>query len=107
MKLIIFGICLTLLINNMRAAPVDDSSNAQIVKYESENIGIGGYRFAYETSDGIARTETAELKNAGTDDEVLVVRGTISWVGPDGITYTIEFVADENGFQPRGDHLPK
>jgi hypothetical protein len=34
------------------AAPVDDSATAQILKYENENIGIDGYKFAYETSDG-------------------------------------------------------
>lgn len=28
------------------AAPLDDSANAQILKYESENIGIGGYKFS-------------------------------------------------------------
>lgn len=28
------------------AAPLDDSKNAQITKYESDNIGIGGYSFA-------------------------------------------------------------
>lgn len=61
----------------------------------------------YETSDGTSRSEEAELKNAGTEDETLVIRGTISWVAPDGVTYTISFIADENGFQPVGDHIPK
>lgn len=28
------------------AAPLDDSKNAQILKYENDNIGIGGYNFA-------------------------------------------------------------
>lgn len=61
----------------------------------------------YETSDGISRSEEAELKNAGTENETLVIKGTISWVAPDGQTYTINFIADENGFQPQGDHIPK
>lgn len=63
--------------------------------------------FSYETSDGVSRTEEAEVKNAGTENEILVVRGTISWTAPDGQVYTITFIADENGFQPQGDHLPK
>lgn len=62
---------------------------------------------SYETSDGVSRTEEAEVKNAGTENEILVVRGTISWYAPDGQQYTITFIADENGFQPQGDHLPK
>lgn len=28
------------------SAPLDDSQNAQILKYESDNIGVDGYRFA-------------------------------------------------------------
>lgn len=62
---------------------------------------------SYETSDGVSRTEEAEVRNAGLENEHLVVRGTISWYAPDGQQYTITFVADENGFQPTGDHLPK
>ncbi|XP_062553473.1 flexible cuticle protein 12-like [Armigeres subalbatus] len=89
------------------AAPADDSANAQILKYESENIGIDGYRFEFETSDGTARQEQAELKNVGTDQEAIVVRGSYSYVGPDGTQYVINYVADENGFQPEGAHIPK
>lgn len=29
-----------------RASATDDSSNAQILKYENDNIGIDGYNFA-------------------------------------------------------------
>lgn len=61
----------------------------------------------YETSDGINRQEQAELKNAGTDHAALAVRGTIQWVAPDGQTYSLNYVADENGYQPEGVHLPK
>lgn len=52
---------------------------------------------SYETSDGISRTEEGEIKNQGTDNEILVVRGTVSWVAPDGVRYTINFISDENG----------
>ncbi|XP_055532794.1 flexible cuticle protein 12-like [Wyeomyia smithii] len=89
------------------AAPLDDSQSAQILKYDSENIGIDGYRFEFETSDGTSRSEQAELRNAGTDTESIVVRGSYSYVGPDGTQYVINYVADENGFQPEGAHIPK
>ena len=52
---------------------------------------------SYETSDGISRSEEAEIKNQGSDNEILVVRGTVSWVAPDGVRYTISFISDENG----------
>lgn len=62
---------------------------------------------SYETSDGVARQEQAELKNVGTDHAALAVRGTISWVAADGQQYTLNYVADENGYRPEGAHLPK
>lgn len=27
--------------------PVDDSKNAQVLRYENDNIGVDGYNFAY------------------------------------------------------------
>lgn len=62
---------------------------------------------SYETSDGVSRSEQAELKNVGTEEEAISVRGTVTWVAADGQTYTLNYVADENGFQPEGEHLPK
>ncbi|XP_055690578.1 flexible cuticle protein 12-like [Lutzomyia longipalpis] len=91
------------------AAPphaVDADRNAQILRYESDNIGVDGYKFAYETSNGIAQQEQAELRNVGTEHEAIAVRGSFSYVGPDGVTYTVNYVADENGFQPQAAHLP-
>lgn len=65
------------------------------------------YLFSYATSDGVEREERGLLKNAGTENEAMEVRGSYSYIGPDGITYTIRFLADENGFQPEGEHIPK
>lgn len=63
--------------------------------------------YSFETSDGVSRSEQAELKNIGTEQEALSVRGSISWIAADGETYTLNFLADENGFQPEGAHIPK
>ena len=63
--------------------------------------------YSYETSDGVSRQETAELKNVGTETEALVVRGSYSFVADDGQTYTVTYIADENGFQPSAPHIPK
>lgn len=61
---------------------------------------------SYEISDGTSAQQEGELKNAGTENEALSVRGSFSWVAPDGQTYTVNYIADENGFQPQGAHIP-
>lgn len=80
--------------------------NENIVQ-QKINVNVFLYNFSYETSDGVSRSEQAELKNQGTEQEALVVRGTIRWIAADGQEYTLNYIADENGFQPQGDHLPK
>ncbi|XP_058463188.1 endocuticle structural glycoprotein ABD-5-like [Malaya genurostris] len=88
------------------AAPVEDK-DAQIVQYENDNQGIEGYNFKYDTSNGIQRSEQAQLKSFGDEISALVVRGSYSYVGADGQTYTVNYIADENGFQPEAPHIPK
>lgn len=46
------------------------------------------------------------MKNKGTDNEIQSVRGSYSYTAPDGQLITVTYIADENGFQPQGDHLP-
>jgi len=70
------------------AAPQINPNDITIVKQEeSNNIGVGGYSFSYEQSDGQKREETAELKNEGTDNEFISVVGSFSFIAPDGHTY--------------------
>ncbi|KAL3283223.1 hypothetical protein HHI36_006371 [Cryptolaemus montrouzieri] len=90
------------------AAPQGQADkDAVVTRYDSDNIGIDGYNFAYETSNGISQQEQGQLQNPGTENESISVRGQYSYVGIDGRTYTVIYVADENGFQPQGEHIPK
>ena len=59
-----------------------------------------------ELSNGIKQEAEGLLKNAGSEDEALVIKGSFSYVADDGQTYTVTYVADENGYQPQGAHLP-
>ncbi|KAF5298342.1 hypothetical protein FQR65_LT01120 [Abscondita terminalis] len=88
------------------AAPqLSPDHNAVIVKYNSDNGG-DSYNYGYETSNKISHQETGQLVNAGTENESMTVRGQFSYVGLDGVVYTITYIADENGFQPQGAHIP-
>lgn len=86
--------------------PQQDESQAEIVNYTVEENVEGGINWRLETSNGIQREEYGRVRNAGTDDEFYIINGGWSFVGPDGVTYRIKFIADENGFRPRGEHLP-
>lgn len=61
----------------------------------------------FDTSNQLQRQEEAQLKNFGEDVSALVVRGSYSYTGPDGQVYTVNYIADENGFQPEAAHIPR
>ncbi|XP_058976703.1 larval cuticle protein 65Ag1-like [Musca domestica] len=83
------------------AAPAD----VEIVRSESD-VGPESFQYAFETSDGTKAEAQGQLNNAGSEQEAIAVRGSFSFVADDGQTYTVNYVADENGFQPQGAHLP-
>ncbi|KXJ75907.1 hypothetical protein RP20_CCG010767 [Aedes albopictus] len=89
------------------AAPPQDERDAHITKYENDNLGLDGYRFQFDTSNRLQRQEEAQLKNFGDDVSALVVRGSYSYTGDDGQVYTVNYIADENGFQPEAAHIPR
>ncbi|CAH1369009.1 unnamed protein product [Tenebrio molitor] len=78
-----------------------------IVKYDNEGVNAdGSYQWSYETGNGIVAQEQGQLKNAGSEGEASEVQGSAQWTAPDGTPISISYVANEDGFQPQGDHLP-
>ena len=65
------------------------------------------YSFSYETENGIVVSESGVQKQIGgrVDEAGTVSQGSYSFP-EDGQRYTVNWVADENGFQAKGDHLP-
>lgn len=76
-------------------------ADATILKYDNDNIGVDGYNFAFETSNGIAHQEEGKLNNAGSENEAMEVHGSYSYTDVTGKKITVTFVADENGFRPQ------
>lgn len=84
--------------------PKADSSDITVLSRSFSNDG-NAYKFGFEQSDGQKRDETGEVKLIEKESGI-VMRGSYSFIADDGITYTVNYVADENGFQPVGAHIP-
>ncbi|XP_045446482.1 endocuticle structural glycoprotein SgAbd-5-like [Melitaea cinxia] len=105
MKLLIL-LCLVVLAGAAPPPKVNYPQDVQILRSEYDSDGFGTYNWVYEQTDGQAQVQQGELRNAGTKDEYITVKGSYTWVGPDGITYRVVYVADEKGYQPEIEEGP-
>uniref|UniRef100_A0A2A4K2K2 Uncharacterized protein n=1 Tax=Heliothis virescens TaxID=7102 RepID=A0A2A4K2K2_HELVI len=77
---------------------------AQILKQDADVLP-DQFQYAYETSNGIAAQESGVLQKVG-DQEAIAVQGSNSYTAPGGEQIQLSYVADANGYQPQGAHLP-
>merc|ERR1712200_326426 len=91
------------------AAPAElDAPVVAIVKSTNEMNEDGSYSFSFESEDGTKVEESGSQKQVGPEPENIgtVAKGSYSYTGDDNVVITVNWVADENGFQATGDHLP-
>lgn len=77
----------------------------QITKLVND-VAVDGFNYNVETSDGSSQNAQGELKQVDAKNSAVVVKGSFSYIASDGQQYTVTYVADENGYQPSGKHLP-
>lgn len=89
------------------AAPADQQQVIPIVSQTQEGPNPdGSYKWAFESGNGIKANEEGQVKNLGSENEAMQAQGGYSYKGDDGVDIVLTYVADENGFQPQGAHLP-
>ncbi|XP_076636450.1 cuticular protein 18 [Colletes latitarsis] len=66
----------------------------------------GSYSYNFETANGIQAQEVGYLKAPGTTAEAREAQGGYSYTAPNGEVVQVNYVANENGFQPQGSHIP-
>ncbi|XP_014208555.1 cuticle protein CP14.6-like [Copidosoma floridanum] len=67
----------------------------------------GSYSYSFETGNGIKAEEKGHVKDLGGEHEAMQVKGSYSYQAEDGSPISVSYTADENGFQPKGDHIPQ
>ncbi|KAG5863750.1 hypothetical protein JTB14_012218 [Gonioctena quinquepunctata] len=61
----------------------------------------------YETENGILAEEEGHLENKGQETEFMKAKGFYKYTGPI-CEYVVEYTVDaENGFVPKGAHIPQ
>ncbi|XP_060517117.1 endocuticle structural glycoprotein SgAbd-8-like [Cylas formicarius] len=84
-----------------------------IIRFDKEQGSDGSYKAAYETGNNIIAQEEGFLKDLGPDPDseggtlnAQVQQGSYTYTSPEGQIITVNYIADEKGFHPSGDHLP-
>ncbi|KAE8739712.1 Cuticle Protein CPR RR-1 14 [Frankliniella occidentalis] len=81
-----------------------------ITSFSRDVQPAGDYKYSYGTEHGINIQEDAKIKEIidekNEPHHVPAVTGSYSYVGDDGQTYTVNYIADEFGFRASGAHLP-
>ncbi|GJQ69742.1 hypothetical protein Trydic_g22305 [Trypoxylus dichotomus] len=80
-------------------------STAQILRQTSEVNPDGSYVWSYENDNGISAQEQGSL-NTNVKEPAIIAQGQFQYTAPDGSPIAVQYVADENGFQPQGAHFP-
>ncbi|XP_015517812.1 endocuticle structural glycoprotein SgAbd-8-like [Neodiprion pinetum] len=89
------------------AAPLDNTTPIPILRQAQDGPNPdGSYSWSYETGNGIQAQEQGYLENPGTDAEGMSVQGGYSYTGEDGVPIQVTYIANKDGFQPQGAHLP-
>lgn len=64
------------------------------------------FDYSFEAENGHKQEAVGTMRRVD-DTDVAVMKGSYEYVGSDGLTYVVEWYADETGFHPTARHLPQ
>ena len=87
---------------------VDTRVVAEPIGIRSQSFDTPNPEFSYsfETENDISQSAEGSMRNVDGVD-VVVMKGSYSYVGVDGNTWSVDWYADETGFHPSAPFLPK
>ncbi|VEN46386.1 unnamed protein product [Callosobruchus maculatus] len=86
--------------------PQSPGREVRIISQTADVDTDGSYRWSFEADNGISAQEQGQLKGGNAQDAVGEAQGQFQYTSPDGTPLQITYIANENGFQPQGAHLP-
>ncbi|XP_030387712.1 cuticular protein 47Eg-like [Scaptodrosophila lebanonensis] len=91
MKIIIAFACLL--------AIVRANENANVIRNEAE-VNVNDFKYALELDNSVNIQQQGQLKPSEREpNEQWVVEGQHSWTSPEGEPVSIQYIANENGYQ--------
>ncbi|XP_058801222.1 endocuticle structural glycoprotein SgAbd-1-like [Phymastichus coffea] len=87
-------------------ASATEQAPIAIVRQSTDVQADGHYQWTFETENGISASEQGEPRIQGEESPAVAAQGQFAYTAPDGTPIQLTYVADENGFQPQGAHLP-
>ncbi|CAH2237012.1 endocuticle structural glycoprotein SgAbd-5-like [Pararge aegeria] len=94
-----FALKLAVLCTVVAALSAQEAKEPVEILTEKTFVNEKGYNFEYKTSDGVSRQEEGQLITVG-DQQGIGVKGTYSYVAPNGQQYIVSFTADDKGYKP-------
>uniref|UniRef100_A0A1B6IQI6 Uncharacterized protein n=1 Tax=Homalodisca liturata TaxID=320908 RepID=A0A1B6IQI6_9HEMI len=74
--------------------------------YQSDDAGQ--FASSYQSSDSQVIHQVGKLApNQKKDGLVLLLEGSYAYTSPEGVPVVVKYVADETGYHPTGDIIPK
>jgi len=64
------------------------------------------FDYSFEAENGHKQEASGTMRRVD-DTDVAVMKGSYEYIGADGLTYVVDWYADETGFHPTAPHLPQ
>ncbi|XP_041976351.1 larval cuticle protein LCP-17-like [Aricia agestis] len=77
-----------------------------ILRQDSNINPDGSFQYSFETGNNIITDANGQLKNIGAEEPALEIQGQVKYQSDDGTPIELTYIANENGYQPQGAHLP-
>ncbi|XP_030757656.1 larval cuticle protein LCP-22-like [Sitophilus oryzae] len=78
---------------------------ARILSQAQDTNPDGSYHYSFETENGINQQQSGEPRQIGKEIGI-VAQGSASWTDSEGNGHQLNYVADENGYQPQSPDIP-